>query len=149
MNHLESTKSNTKIGTGDTATNATHQHSIDTLGFDYVSIDVLFEPVAAAGTNSAVAIALKLQEGDTTASYSDITAFVGGGSGGFTIPTPADTETTNVVRFDVDMRGRKRYLNVYATPNAASVVASNARLGKPEVGPTTAAGKGVLGAVSG
>lgn len=149
MNHFEISKSATKIGTADTATNATHQHSIDTLGFDYASIDVVFEPVAAAGTNSAVAVALKLQEGDTTASYSDITAFVGGGTGGFTIPTPDTTTDANVVRFDVDMRGRKRYLNVYATPNVASVVASAARLGKPEEGPTTAAGKGVLGAVSG
>ena len=149
MNSFEISKSATKIGTADTATNATHQHSIDTLGFDYASIDVVFEPVAAAGTNSSVAVALKLQEGDTTSSYSDITAFVGGGTGGFTIPTPSDSTSANVVRFDVDMRGRKRYLNVYATPNVASVVASNARLGKPEEGPTSASGKGVLGAVSG
>jgi len=149
MNHLESTKSVTKIGTADTATNATHQHSIDTLGFDYASIDVVFEPVAAAGTNSAVAIALKLQQGDTTASYSDITAFVGGGSGGFTIPTPANTGSTNVVRFDLDLRGKSRYLNVFATPQAASVIASNVRLGKADVGPASAAEKGVGAFVSG
>jgi len=78
MNHLENSKSVTKIGTADTTTATTHQHSIDTLGFSYASVDVVFEPVAAAGTNSAVAIALKLQEGDTTASYSDISGFVGG-----------------------------------------------------------------------
>ena len=147
MNHLENSKSVTKIGTADTATNATHQHSIDTLGFNVASIDVIFEPVVAAGTNSAVAIVLKLQESDTNGSFSDISGFVGGTD--FTIPTPSNTSDTNVVRFDVSGRGRKRYLNVYATPNAASVIASSARLGKGEDGPSSASEKGVGGAVSG
>jgi len=80
MNALEGSKTAAKLSSGDIATNATHQHSIDTLGFDYASIDVCFEPVAAAGTNSAVAIALTLQQGDTTSSYTDVTGFVGGTS---------------------------------------------------------------------
>lgn len=147
MNHLENSKTVSKIGTADTATNATHQQSIDTLGFSYASIDVIFEPVVAAGTNSAVALALKLQESDTDGSFSDITGFVGGTS--FTIPTPANTNDANVVRFDVSTKGRKRYLNVYATPNAASVIASTARLGKGEDGPDSASKKGVGAAVSG
>lgn len=147
MNHLENSKSVTQIGTADTATNATAQHSVDTLGFEIASVDVIFEPVAAAGTNSAVAIALKLQEGDTTASYSDVSGFVGGTD--FTIPTPGNTSDSNVVRFDVSLRGRKRYLNVYATPNAASVIASNVRLGKGEDGPSSASEKGVKAAVTG
>lgn len=147
MNHLENSKSVTQIGTADTATNATAQHSVDTLGFSVASVDVIFEPVAAAGTNSAVAIALKLQEGDTTASYSDVSGFVGGTD--FTIPTPGNTSDSNVVRFDVSLRGRRRYLNVYATPNAASVIASNVRLGKAEDGPSSASEKGVKAAVTG
>jgi len=149
MQHVENTKSVTKIEKADITTATTHQHSIDTLGFSHASVDVVFEPVAAAGTNSAVAIALKLQEGDTTSSYSDITAFVGDGTGGFTIPTPSNTTDTNVVRFDVDLRGRDRYLNVYATPQAASIIASNVRLGKGEDGVDSAADKGVKAAVSG
>lgn len=147
MNHLENSKTVSKIGTADTATNATHQQSVDTLGFSYASIDVIFEPVVAAGTNSAVALALKLQESDTDGSFSDVTGFVGGTS--FTIPTPANTSDANVVRFDVSTKGRKRYLNVYATPNAASVIASTARLGKGEDGPDSASKKGVGAAVSG
>lgn len=149
MNHLESTKSVTKIGTADTTTAQTHQQSVDTLGFDYASVDVIFEPVVAAGTNSAVAITVKLQQGETTTAYSDITAYVGGGVGGFTIPTPANTNDTNVVRFDLDLRGKSRYLNVFATPQAASVIASSVRLGKADVGPATAAEKGVGAFVSG
>jgi len=147
MNALEGSKTAAKLSSGDIATNATHQHAIDTLGFDYASIDVCFEPVAAAGTNSSVAIALTLQQGDTTSSYTDVTGFVGGTS--FTIPTPSDTESTSVVRFNVDMRGKKRYLNVYATPNAASPVVSVARLGKPEETPVAATAAGVDVFVSG
>lgn len=147
MNHLESTKTVAKLGTSDTTTAQTFTSSIDTLGYDYASIDVVFEQNAA--TTDAVATALKLGHGDTTASYDDLTAFVGGGSGGFTIPTTSLTGASNVVRFNVDMRGRKRYLNVSATPIAASVVCAVARLGKAEVGPANASEAGVAAVVSG
>jgi hypothetical protein len=53
VNNLEASKTAAKLSSGDIATNGTHQHAIDTLGFDYASIDVVFEPVAAAGTNSS------------------------------------------------------------------------------------------------
>jgi hypothetical protein len=46
VNNLEASKTAAKLSSGDIATNATHQHAIDTLGFDYASIDVVFEPVA-------------------------------------------------------------------------------------------------------
>jgi len=147
VNNLEASKTAAKLSSGDIATNATHQHAIDTLGFDYASIDVVFEPVAAAGTNSSVAVALKLQQGDTTSSYADVDGYVGGTD--FTVPTPADTTSTSVVRFNVDMRGKKRYLNVYATPNVASPVVSVARLGKPEEAPVAASAAGVNVFVSG
>jgi hypothetical protein len=120
---------------------------IDTLGFKVASIDVAFEKVAAAGTNSAVALVLKLQHGDSTSSYSDLTGYVGGTS--FTIPTPANTTSDVVVRFDVDLRGKKRYLKVVATGNATGSVYSVARLGKPEDGPDTATEKGASVAIVG
>lgn len=145
MNHLEGTKTNAK--TVDIASSATMEHSIDTLGFDYASIDVAFEAVAAAGTNSAVATALKLQSSDTNGTFVDLTGYVGGTS--FTIPTPANTNDSVVVRFDVDLRGKKRYLNVVATPTSQSGIGSIVRLGKGEQHPTTAAGKGASVAVSG
>lgn len=147
MNHAESTKTVAKIGTADTTTAATFTSSIDTLGYDYASIDVVFE--ANAATTDAVATALKLGQGDTTTGYTDITAFVGGGTGGFTIPTTSLTGASNVVRFNVDMRGKKRYLNVSATPIAASVVCAVARLSKAEVGPASASEAGVAAVVSG
>lgn len=147
MNALQSTKSLAKIGTADTTTAQTFTHSIDTLGYDYASIDVVFEQTAA--TTDDVATALKLGQGDTTSSYDDITAFVGGGTGGFTIPTTSLTDASNIVRFNLDLRGRKRYLQVSATPIAASVVCSVVRLGKAEVGPVSASEVGVAAVVNG
>ena len=146
MNRLENTKTVASLS-DDITTSATHSMEIDTLGFKVASIDVAFEKVAAAGTNSAVALVLKLQHGDSTSSYSDLTGYVGGTS--FTIPTPANTTADTVVRFDVDLRGKKRYLKVVATGNATGSVYSVARLGKPEDGPDTATEKGASVAIVG
>lgn len=149
MNHLESTKTVASIGTADTATGATFSHVIDTLGYDYASVDVVLE--ANAASTDAMARALVLQQSDTDVSsnYANITSFVGGGSGGFTIPTTSLSSASNVARFNVDMRGKRRYLRVQATPQAASVVCSVVRLGKAEVGPVSAAEVGVGVVVSG
>jgi hypothetical protein len=76
MNRLEGSKSDVKVS--DLASNATHTHTIDTKGFSKASIDVSFEPVAAAGTNSTVAHVLTLQHGDTTGSFAAIAGFVAG-----------------------------------------------------------------------
>ena len=146
MNRLENTKTLASLS-DDITSSATHSHEIDTLGFKHASIDVAFEKVAAAGTNSAVALVCKLQHGDSTSSYSDVSGLVGGTS--FTIPTPANTSSDTVVRFDVDLRGKKRYLKVVATGQATGSVYSVARLGKPEDGPDTASEKGASVAVAG
>jgi hypothetical protein len=147
MNYLEDSKAVTKINAADLTTATTFTMSIDTLGFAYASIDVIFEPVLAAGTSSAVAITCNLQQSDTDSAFVNVTGFVGGTS--YTIPTPANTTDTNVVRFNLDLRGRKRYLNVSATPQAASVIAASARLGKGALGPTSATEAGVKAVVSG
>lgn len=147
MNHAQSSKTVAKIGDADTATNATFTHAIDTLGYAYASIDIVFE--ASTATTDDVANALKLGEGDSTTAYTDITAFVGGGSGGFTIPGTSDTSAANIVRFNLDLRGRKRHLQVSATPAFATRVVSVARLGKAHVGPVTATETGVSAVVNG
>ena len=147
MNHLESTKTAAKIGTADTATDATFTHSIDTLGYDYASVDVVFE--AGTATTQDLALAILLAQSDDNTTFANITEFVGGGSGGFTIPTSTLTDASNIARFNLDMRGRKRYLKVSATPADDSVVCSVVRLGKAEVGPASAAQAGVAVQVSG
>ena len=149
MLHLARSKTDAVIGAADTTTSQTAQHTIDTLGYAYVSVDVVFE--AAAATTDAICRALKVEQSDASGSgYSDVTALVGGGTGGFTIPTSGSkTANSNVVRLNIDARGLKRYLRVNATPVAASVVASIARLGRGETGASDATSSGVQVVVSG
>lgn len=149
MNHLEATKS--VVGHTENLTAAqTHTLVIDRLGYEYVSLDVGQEPWTNAGyTSQAAFTVLKLSESDDNSSYSDVTAFVGGGTGGFTIPTPTATAGDVVVRMDVDCRGRKRYLKVTATPYTTGTVYTVARLGKGNDGPVSASAKGVNATVSG
>lgn len=149
MNALEATKS--VVGHTENLTAAqTHTLVIDTLGYGYVSVDVCQEAWTNAGyTSQAAYTVLKLEESDNNSSYSNVTAFVGGGTGGFTIPTPSSTSADVVVRMDLDVRGRKRYLKVSATPYTTGTVYTVARLGNGVEGPVSASKKGVNAAVSG
>lgn len=149
MNHVEATKTVAKSAIA-VAIGATHSHEIDTLGYDYASIDVLYSPfTAAAGAGTAAAV-LKLQQSDASGSgQTDVTGYVGGTD--FT-PGPAVTATASVgysCRFDVDLRGKKRYLTVATSPVSAVGVVTVCRLSKGTEGPVTAAAKGVANAVSG
>lgn len=149
MNHVEATKTVAKSAAA-VAIGATHSHEIDTLGFAYASIDVLYSPFTAATGATVAAAVLKLQQSDTAGSgQADVTGYVGGTN--FTAG-PAVTATSSVgysARFDVDLRGKSRYLTVVTTPVSAVGVTTIARLGKAEAGPVNAAGKGVTSAVSG
>ena len=149
MNHLEATKS--VVGhTQDLTAAQTHTMTIDTLGYEYVSLDVCQEAWGNAGyTSQAAFTVLKLADSEDNSSYSDVTAFVGGGTGGFTIPTPTATAGDVVVRMDVDCRGKKRYLKVTATPYTTGTVYTVARLGKGVDGPVSASSKNVNATVSG
>lgn len=149
MNHLEATKSVVSHSENLTAAQ-THTLTIDTLGYAYVSVDVCQEAWGNAGfTSQASFTTLKVEESDNNSSYSNVTALVGGGTGGFTIPTPTATAGDVVVRMDLDLRGHKRYLKVSATPYTTGTVYTVARLGKGNVGPVSASAKGVNATVSG
>ncbi len=136
MNHLEGTKTIAKVGVA-VAANATHSHEIDTLGADYASIDVVFSTFTAAATSYASV--LKLQQSNTSGSgQADVSGFsITAGAGSTTGSTGA------VARFNVDLRGKQRYLTVVATPGIAATIATVARLGKQEDMPITAAAMGV------
>jgi hypothetical protein len=130
-----------------TPTNAaTSTARLDTLGFDWATIDVVM------GTSNATTkpTTLKISEGDGTvaASASDITKFVGGGAGGFTIPA-MDTAAATTVKFNIDLRPRKRYLFVTLAPASVHNTAVIANLAKGEKAPITATLAGVNALVEG
>lgn len=144
MNHIEGTKTAAKITTS-VAVDATHSHEIDTYGADYVSIDVVFSHFTAAA--SAYASVCKVQQSDTAGTgQTDVAGFaVAAGAG----RTTGVGVTGAICRFNVDCRGKKRYLTVVATPGKPAGIATVARLSKNEEMPIKASDAGVDSFVSG
>ena len=133
------------------SSNSTLTYAFDTLGAARVKIDLF---LATPEVTNAPAV-LKLGEGDTTSSYTDIDAFVAGGSGGFdAAASTTATTTTNVYRFDVDLRGRKRYLQLTYTPASGQgttvlTAIASAELGRLAFGGDSAVKQGVNQVVAG
>jgi len=121
---------------------ATASLTVDTIGYDYCSLTVL------RGSNAATTFAnvLKIEESDDNSSYGNVTAFVAGGTGGFTVPaiSTAGTAGTSVVKLDVDTKARKRYLKVSYTPGATATVAITGRLSRAAEAPANASDANVL-----
>ncbi len=122
--------------------------ALDTKGFKYCEIFVLF------GAMDIAATALKVQESDTLtdantlASGADVTGLVYGTSdniAGSASTLPSATSDNTIFKFEIDLRGRKRYLDLGATGgdgSAGSYMVAWAELSDPEVGLVTAAEKG-------
>ena len=120
------------------AANATHSHEIDTAGYKYATIDVIYSPFTAA--TAAFASVCKVQESDTSGSgQADVTGLsISAGAGSTT-----GAAVGAVARFNVDLRGRKRYLTVTTSPGNTVAIVSNARLSKAEQAGVTATQVGV------
>ena len=131
MNHAAGTKSVNKFSSS-VAASATYTHVIDTLGYKYASIDVIFSPYTAS--NVSIANVLRVGESDTSGGTpANISGLVGGTD--FAIAatgasTGADIGAT--ARFNVDLRGRRRFLTVTVTPSTTVAVITSARLSKGE-----------------
>ena len=142
MNYVENTK--TVVGTTVTSAAGTATLTIDRLGYDYASIDVIVA-VSATAANTAASIlnVLTLSGGDTTTAGTSI----------YTVAVPAAsvavTSQPSVVRMDVDCRGKGRYIKVDATPATSLPCTIVARLGKGEVGADSASEVGALAKYSG
>jgi hypothetical protein len=89
--------------------------TIDTFGFNKVAI------YFSLGATDIAMTALKLQESDDSgmSGAADITGAVYGASGAPALPTADDDN--KVFGFFVDLKGRKRYIDVVATAGNGSV----------------------------
>lgn len=144
MNHLQNNRIVATLPAS-ASTNATTL-TVDTQYWDSASFAVL----RASNAATTFASVLKVEDSDASGSgYADVTALVGGGTGGFTIPAVSDTSSTSTVKIDVDLKARKRYLRLTVTPSAAIAVAAVCRLGRGDSTPTTASEAGVIGWVRG
>lgn len=109
------------VTNGETATGV-----VDTIDFDWMTMDIILSTADSVSNNPST---LKLTEGDTNVISSAATfgSFVG--DTGFTIP-PCVTSGDWGVKFNVDLRGRKRYIFLTITPLTTQVVVGVANLTK-------------------
>ena len=128
-------KSAIVISPTSTTAAATTTGSLDTYGFDYAVIDV-----GATTSNNTTNnfSALTLSESDDATTYTAVST----GDTDFTIPA-ADTSSAQIVsQFRVDLRGRKRYLKVTASPLTTQTIWAHAQLYRGDNLPVTAAKAG-------
>lgn len=121
---------------GESKTNgATTTANFDTLGFDHAIVSVVTGTANVVSNNPSV---LKISESDDTVvtNFADITALVGDGSGGWTIPN-ANTSVDNAVLFNVGLIGRKRYLKVTVSPTTTQLITATAHLTRGDEAPST------------
>lgn len=121
---------------------------IDTLGYDYCEVFVYH------GATDIADVACKVQESDTKSntttltSGADVTGLVYGTStniAGSTSSLPSSTADNTCHKFEIDLKGRKRYLLPAVTAGdgaAGTYFAIFALLSKAEVQPTSASGRG-------
>lgn len=117
---------------------------IDCLGFDYAKVVVHFGAMDIAVT------AMKVTESDTAGSgHTDVTGLVFGTStnlAGSTSTLPSATDDNKFFAFYIDLRGRKRYLDLTLTlgdGSAGTYVVAWAELYRAEIVPSTAATRGM------
>lgn len=144
MNPLQTTKVLNITPPAAIVDNATLTVSeIDTQGWDYCTIFVIL------GATDIAMSALKVTESDTSGSgHADVTGLIFGTStndAGSTSALPTATDDNDVFAFEIDLRYRKRYLDVTATcgnGTNGTYVALIALLSRADSVPTTAANRG-------
>lgn len=128
MMPLQNTATKVAIKPQSVTSGATATGIVDTLGYAEAAVDFILDSQASTTSNPSV---LKLQEGATTdaTAFADITGLVGDATNGFTIPAAGASAT--IVRLNVDLRARKRYLRAVVSPDGATqLLAAVATLGK-------------------
>lgn len=125
---------------------ATQSGLIDTLDCSYMQLAVVTSTSNNTTNNPAT---LKLTECDTSnGSFAAITALTGDGVGGFTIGI-ANATDPNVALLCVDLRGRKRWLQVDISPVTTMDVVAVAFLTRNDEMPNSITKAGVHTLVEG
>jgi hypothetical protein len=144
MNKLQATKLAIVISPAALKDNAAWTtNEIDTLGWDYLQIAFIM-----GATDIAVAL-LKVQESDTSGSgFADVTGLIMGTStntDGSTSALLSASDDNKIQLFEIDLRGRKRYIDLSATAGdgtAGTYAAAIAILSRAKDAPVTATERG-------
>ncbi len=128
---------------------------IDTLGYDWATIDV-WATTQSASTQAGSPSVLKIQEADNTSasSFVDVVGFRGGSATATNVDFVVGigyitTNSANSYKFNVDCRARKRYLSVVVSPTTSQTFFAVVNLGRGETAPVTAAKANVLSLIEG
>ncbi len=123
---------------------------IDTLGYDWATIDV-WATTQSASTQAGSPSVLKIQEADNTSasSFVDVVGFRGGSATATNVDFVVGigyitTNSANSYKFNVDCRARKRYLSLVVSPTTSQTFYGVVNLGRGETAPVTAAKANVL-----
>jgi hypothetical protein len=108
------------------ATNATAGLCVDTKGYDYATVRVMWG--TNISTSAARFLTLYVRESDTVTSPTSMTSIVAFNGGtatsstvGFVFPeATAGATSGGALTFSVDLKARKRYLGLAMTPGGAS-----------------------------
>lgn len=141
------TKQVIMISQASTTNAATATGNIDTLDFDYLSLDVIMATSNDTTNNPTV---FKLAESDDTVvtNFADITEFVGDDSDGWTVPA-AVTSGLWGVKFNVDLRARKRWLKLSISPLTTQIITAIGNLSKAQSLPVNTTSANVKALIEG
>lgn len=127
------------------ASTATTTCQFDTQGYDYAVVRVFSGTQA---TTDAAITTIKFLEADANTNASNMSAIVAltgaaatSTTAGFAIPAVTVTGLGCAVEFQIDLRKRKRYLQLNMTPGTTLVMAAHVALSRAEQSPLTAAQK--------
>jgi hypothetical protein len=144
---LDSVTGTMSATNGATATSA----NIDTLGIDYLTIDIS-ATTQLASTQVGSPSVLKIQESDTTiaSTFTDVVGFRGGSAAATNVDFIVGVgKTTGVNAYKLNVRARKRYLNVVISPTTTQTFQVTANGFRAEQSPVTAVKAGVLSLIEG
>jgi len=135
---VSDTKQVIAINQASTTNAATATGNIDTLGWDYVTIDVITTTSNNVTNNPSV---LKISEADTTdaTNFSDVTGTRGDTD--WTIPNSVTSGNWGI-KFNIDCKARKRYLKVTVSPVTTQTITAIANLSKGDEGAIDATSSG-------
>lgn len=131
------------INQSSTTNAGTASGNIDTLGYDFATIDVITTTSNDVTNNPSV---LKLSESDDTvvSNFANVSGAVGDTD--FTIANSVTTGDWGM-KFNVDCRARKRYLKVSVSPLTTQVITAIANLHKGKEAPVSTTDAGVYNLV--
>jgi hypothetical protein len=115
--------------------------SVDRKDFDYATLEVVL------GATDVALTTLKLQESDDNSTWSDVT----GGDFSISGTLPTSSSSNTLWGWDIDLRGRKRYLRPVITVGSGTLgafLAAVFKLGRAEEAPYSAATRNLAGLLS-